>query len=99
MTPEQRERARRCLHCRKALKPAWPGDEDEDSLQPSGGLICRSYGNYGSRLYDPPGTGLREWLEFLVCDDCMTAAAKAGLVRRGTETPRLPPSFEAWPAP
>jgi hypothetical protein len=40
-----------------------------------GGLWCRSYGNYGSTLYDPLSDFSNEYLEFVICDDCMKLKA------------------------
>jgi hypothetical protein len=61
----------RCLICKKECHPHGPPNEDV----PSGALICKTYGNYGSTIYDEnliPG-GPNEWLKFIICDDCMTA--------------------------
>lgn len=34
------------------------------------GVICRTYGNFGSTTFDPsPGEDL-QFIEFVICDDC-----------------------------
>lgn len=40
----------------------------------SGGIICRSRGNYGSTLYDP--MDVDEYIEFYLCDECIKSNAK-----------------------
>jgi hypothetical protein len=60
-----------CIVCGTELRQAIT---DSDDRQPSGGTVFRSYGNYGSTLYDPsPASAGRERLEVNVCDPCLRA--------------------------
>jgi hypothetical protein len=63
-----------CIVCNKPLFNVY-----EDALnQPSGGLGCVSYGNYGSTVFDPIMTG--EYLEFNICDQCVTTGIDQGYI-------------------
>lgn len=76
----------KCLCCKKEMPHAlYIGMKVENSadIQPSGGLHCRTFGHYGSTIFDPLGTG--ETLEFVICDECMETSIKAGLVYRGKQ--------------
>jgi hypothetical protein len=63
---------------------------------PDGGMIFTSYGNYGSRLYDMEGD---KFLRLVICDECVRAAALAGLVLQGRPQPTPDPVLTVWRAP
>lgn len=90
---------RGCLVCRKPLAdscgPAAPGEPHELSHPPSGAVVFTAAGNYGSAVFDPPPAG-PDMLEVSVCDDCLVAAAREGLVL-GVEVTRLRPVRTASP--
>ncbi len=81
-----------CIICKKPLKRAF-----NDESQPSGGVMCRTNGNYGSTVYDP-GSSWREALVFNICDECIVTAGRQGLLRKSVRIPR-PDTFEysEWP--
>jgi len=58
---------------------------------PSGAVVCRTSGNYGSALFDAePG-----YIEFNICDDCLAARAERTLyVERRQPQPEL--SYSTW---
>lgn len=67
-----------CFRCGKVLEQALPGATMH--RHPSGGVVFRGYGNYGSTVYDPVRgySGSRsEHLEINICDDCLKAAFTA----------------------
>lgn len=43
--------------------------------QPNDGIMCTSYGNYGSTVFDPMDGS---YLAFNICDPCVKRAAKQG---------------------
>lgn len=62
-----------CIVCRKELRNEMPGAEN----QPRDGVAATTHGNYGSRVWDSlDGT----FLEFNVCDDCLTEAGDRGAI-------------------
>jgi len=71
-----------CFCCGKVMETVW--DQQGD---PAGGMMWRSYGNYGSGMFDSMRGN--EWLEIVICDDCVDAGAKAGRVTY-VERPRVP---------
>jgi hypothetical protein len=44
-------------------------DGKQVEVHPMGGLHFRSYGHYGSTIFDPIGTG--EYLDVAICDLCI----------------------------
>jgi DNA-directed RNA polymerase subunit RPC12/RpoP len=62
-----------CVRCGKRLESV---DPEDDSLQPHGGVICTTGGNYGSRvldvIYDPAR------IEFVLCDQCLVWLVQKG---------------------
>jgi hypothetical protein len=54
-----------CICCGRELE-----NFTEDSIQPLGGLAFRSYGHYGSSIFDPVGIE-NMYLELTVCDPCV----------------------------
>ena len=63
-----------CLACGKPMVNAI----DKVENQPSFGVVCHTYGNYGSTVWD--SLDGRNHLEFNVCDDCLTKAGQTGRV-------------------
>jgi hypothetical protein len=69
---EKKMKSVKCIICEKELeKDVTLGDvKPTDIIEPIyDGLSCRSYGNYGSQVYDPMADG--QFLLFYICDDCM----------------------------
>lgn len=62
-----------CLVCGKALEREF----DEFESQPAEGVMCRTRGNYGSRIFDDFAG---EALDFNLCDDCLVRAGEQGRV-------------------
>jgi len=80
-----------CIVCLKELVSAI---KDDDYYIPDGGIICRTYGNYGSEIFD---YGLHEsniitYLTFLICDSCLLARSK--FINQVVET--KPESIVEW---
>jgi hypothetical protein len=55
----------KCIACDKTLNPC----RDETPLQPIGGIMCYSQGNYGSTVFDSIDGS--ETLHFVLCDACI----------------------------
>jgi hypothetical protein len=62
-----------CIICGAVLLRA----EDSAEGQPNHGLMCLTYGNYGSTVFDPEDYS---YLAFNICDQCMVDRAKLGRV-------------------
>jgi hypothetical protein len=62
-----------CLVCGAVLRNVL----DEVDNQPDGGTACTTEGHYGSTVWDPMNG---EFLEFNVCDECLTRAGEQGRV-------------------
>jgi hypothetical protein len=60
----------RCIVCKKQLQFAGPEDK-EHKIQPYGGIMCSSHGNFGSTVFDPYCSDHNAELLFLVCDECL----------------------------
>ena len=63
-----------CIVCNKRLRncdPEWLHN------QPVDGTTCRTYGNYGSTVFDPLD---HSFLTFSVCDECLREKGRAGKV-------------------
>lgn len=60
----------RCIICLKQLQFAGPEDKAR-RLQPYGGVMCSSEGNFGSTVFDPYCSDHKAELLFLVCDECL----------------------------
>ncbi len=67
-----------CIICGGRLERVEPSAEG----QPDDGLMCLTYGNYGSTVFDPEDMS---YLAFNICDDCMVERAQLGrvMVTRG----------------
>lgn len=75
-----------CLRCGRELEVVF---EDVAPLQPSGGTMFKSRGNYGSTVWDP-GASSRDYLLANICDECLSTAAREGRVARVMEIPARP---------
>ena len=60
----------RCIICRKELDATGP-DGKKYEIQPMGGIMCTSEGNFGSEVFDPYCSEQRAELVFLICDECL----------------------------
>jgi hypothetical protein len=60
-----------CIGCSKELDNMQyeMRDGKQVEVHPMGGLHFRSYGHYGSTIFDPIGTG--EYLDVAICDLCI----------------------------
>ena len=67
-----------CIVCGKVLENAVEGVKN----QPNDGLAFRSYGHYGSAVFDPVDNN-KTFLEVNVCDNCLIEAQKVDRVRGG----------------
>lgn len=63
--------------------------------QPSGGTTFRTRGHYGSTVFDDMG---RTELMINICDVCMTAKARQGLILHVTPSHAPPPpsTYKTW---
>jgi hypothetical protein len=59
-----------CIACSKELDN-WEYDMKDKKVEvhPMGGLHFRTYGHYGSTIFDPIGTGV--YLDVAICDLCV----------------------------
>lgn len=80
-----------CIVCRRALDDALTG---LDVNQPADATIFHSHGNYGSTVFDPMSE--RERLDINICDECLIAAARDGIVNH-TLTEGTPPRLTTTP--
>jgi len=65
-----------CFCCDKELDAEFPLD-DPLTLSPIyDGLIFRASGNFGSTIFDPMPTCQEEYLQVIICDDCIKRKAK-----------------------
>jgi hypothetical protein len=62
-----------CIICGKELSGY--GDPEEVVAQPDNGVMCTTYGNYGSTVFDPMDGS---FLAFNICDDCLVEAGEKG---------------------
>jgi hypothetical protein len=60
-----------CISCSKVLDNLNYEGQDGKAIEvhPMNGLHFRTYGHYGSTIFDPMGTG--ETLDVAICDDCI----------------------------
>lgn len=54
-----------CIKCNKELKSCF-----DDAVQPLGGTAFRTYGHYGSTVFDPMDGS---YLDIVVCDECLSS--------------------------
>ena len=59
-----------CIVCNAEVKN-WDEaySHGEEKIHPIGGTVFRTYGHYGSTVFDPMDGS---YLEIVVCDDCLT---------------------------
>lgn len=62
-----------CLKCGAVLTRVTPDYEG----QPNDGIMCQSYGNYGSTVFDPMDGS---YLAFNLCDPCVKRAGRQGRI-------------------
>lgn len=67
-----------CIVCGKTLYEVF----NESSNQAQDGLAFKSYGQYGSTVFDPCNG---EYLEINICDECITKAGEEGRVYSGMD--------------
>ena len=59
-----------CIVCSKELdNMEYDMKDTKVEVHPMGGLHFRTYGHYGSVIFDPMGTG--EYLDIAICDLCI----------------------------
>jgi len=68
-----------CLICDKELVNI----HNNISNQPNYGVVCKTYGNYGSGVYD---SFTEEYLEFNLCDSCLIKASRKNQIIVTTKT-------------
>ncbi len=82
-----------CIRCNCALIPVNP--EDRLSRQSYDGVVCTTYGNYGSRLFDSFDGS---YLVFSLCDACLYAKKSEVLCfKEGTDT-YVKPASKIFPS-
>jgi hypothetical protein len=80
-----------CIVCGRKLEPV---SAEHIPKQPYAGTTFISHGQYGSTVFDEMD---RTFLELNVCDPCLVAAAKRGVVAHGTAVPvRYDTEYEPW---
>jgi hypothetical protein len=80
-----------CLVCGSRL------DSVPDSpMQPYGGLMCRTYGNFGSRVYDMAFEPTGGHLAFIVCDECAVERHQRFLQAEIVSPQLATTTYEAW---
>jgi hypothetical protein len=79
-----------CIKCHKTL------DEIGEN-HPGGGIVCHSYGNYGSTVFD--SVFGEEHLVFFICDGCLEASREHILVKQKGKPYQPFATYEAKEAP
>ena len=70
MNKGKKEEIIKCIVCDKnLLNWAYKSGDKKVDVHPMGGLHFRTYGHYGSSIFDPMGTG--EYLDVAICDLCV----------------------------
>lgn len=83
-----------CIVCGTRLDAAMPDTQN----QPFAGTCFDTHGHYGSTIFDPMMD--REYLEIVVCDDCLRFASRRGQVLlRREHRERVIRNYETWKAP
>ena len=81
-----------CIVCAKELDNAeYESRGEKVEVHPSNGLHFRTYGHYGSTIFDPIGTG--ETLDVAICDECIMIQLK---MVRGTGKKDLTDNFDRY---
>ena len=60
-----------CIVCNAEVEN-WDGvyPDNESQIHPIGGTVFRTYGHYGSTVFDPMDAS---YLEIVVCDTCLAS--------------------------
>lgn len=67
----------KCFCCDKWLSVEFFDSNNPLTINPVyDGLIFRTTGNFGSKIFDPMPIGVEEFLQVVVCDDCIKNKAK-----------------------
>ena len=70
-----------CIICKKGLEHILKRElERLGCNQPGDGVVCHTHGNYGSTVFDEIDG---HYLEFNICDECLTKAREQGLIALG----------------
>lgn len=79
----------RCVKCNVTVEPSLASAPDDDeAIPPNDALLFLSYGNYGSRLFDPVDSS--EYLLVVICDSCAgRLAADGNVMHVMTERPAV----------
>lgn len=83
-----------CLSCGKELdnlEYTIGRNNTKVEVHPMSGLSFRTYGHYGSTIFDPLGTG--EYLDIAICDACIIK--NLGKVR-GNDVKSLKETIDYW---
>jgi hypothetical protein len=82
-----------CIIC--GFKPEPVFKDGFAPRQPWGATTFTSYGQYGSTVFDDMG---RTYLEINVCDDCMRAKARQGLIAlaQPVHVPKPEATYSTW---
>lgn len=59
-----------CIVCAAEVDNWDIAHPDEDAVHPIGGTVFRTYGHYGSSVFDPMDAS---YLEIVVCDECLNS--------------------------
>ena len=63
---------RHCICCNTIVETERDCDDNPLVIGPVyDGLIFRASGNFGSTIFDPMPIGVQEFLEIVICDDCI----------------------------
>ena len=62
-----------CIVCSRPCEVLWEGAKGDNIPAMHDGVVCFSYGNYGSTVFDPMGGTC---LRFALCDGCLAKKAK-----------------------
>jgi hypothetical protein len=81
-----------CIRCDKPLdNSTYMHGGIAVEVHPSSGLHFRTYGHYGSTIFDPMGTN--ETLDVAICDECIMLRLDNV---RGTGKPALVANFDSY---
>lgn len=58
-----------CIICNVDVENWDIAHPDKEVVHPIGGTVFRTYGHYGSSVFDPMDAS---YLEVVICDDCLT---------------------------
>ena len=70
-----------CIICKREVEnwdEAYP--EDKPQIHPIDGTVFRTYGHYGSSVFDPMDAS---YLEVVFCDPCLKELMESGVVYKG----------------